>query len=118
MPRLGTALACALAFLAPWAILSALLPDPWRLEASILLVALGGLLIAAGVWAGRKAQSIGLDPDGWTFAAVVSLGLANMVLLTNPQKRASLAYLCDECGREGALHEPFCFGCGAGGAPA
>lgn len=113
MPRLGTALACALAFLAPWAILSALLPDPWRLEASVLLVAMAGLLVAAGAWAGHKAQAIGLDPEGWTFASVVSLGLANMVLLANPKPRASLAYLCDECGREGAIHEPFCFGCGS-----
>lgn len=109
----GTALACTLAFLAPWAILSALLPDPYRIESLALLAALGGLLLAAGVWAGRKAESLGLDAEGWTFAAVVSVGVAMLVLLTNPHKRPSLAYLCGECGREGHLHEPFCFGCGA-----
>jgi hypothetical protein len=112
----GTSVACTLAFLAPWAVLSVLLPDPWRVEALALLAALAGLLVASGVWAGQKAPTLGLDAEGWTFAAVVSLGYANGVLLFNPRPRPALSYLCMECGREGHIHEPFCFGCGAAGA--
>ncbi|GEM_PF-5654384 len=115
-PFVGTALACTLAFLTPWAILSVLLPQPWRVEGLALLSGLGGLLVCSGVWASRKAQTLGLDPEGWAFAAVVTAGYANAVLLFNPKPRPSLAYLCHECGREGRLHEPFCFGCGAVGA--
>ena len=112
-PAVGTALACTLAFLAPWAILSVLLPTPWRVEALALLCVLAALLVAAGAWASRKAQTLGLDAEGWTFAAVVTAGYANGVLLFNPNPRPSLAYLCGECGREGHIHEPFCFGCGS-----
>lgn len=115
-PMVGTALACTVAFLAPWAVLSVLLPMPWRAESLALLSALGALLFTAGVWAGRKAESIGLDAEGWAFAAIVTVGYANAVLLFNPKPRPALAYLCDECGREGHIHEPFCFGCGAVGA--
>lgn len=115
-PYVGTALACTLAFLAPWAVLSVLLPQPWRVESLALLSALGGLLLASAVWASRKAESIGLDPEAWAFAAVVSVGYANVVLMFNPKPRPALAYLCHECGRQGHVHEPFCFGCGAAGA--
>ncbi|MEA3201236.1 MAG: hypothetical protein QOE90_2664 [Thermoplasmata archaeon] len=113
---LTTSLACTVAFLAPWAILSALLPDPMRIGSLALLAALGGLLVCASVWAAAKASRLGLDPEGWAFACVVTAGYANAVLLFNPKPRPSLAYLCGECGREGRLHEPFCFGCGAVGA--
>ena len=112
----GTALACTLAFLAPWAFLSVLLPDPWRVEALGLLALLGVLLFGAALWAGRKAEALGLDPEGWAFAAVVSGGYAMGVLMLNPKPRPRLSYLCDACGREGHIHEPFCFGCGAMGA--
>lgn len=108
-----TALACTLAFLAPWAVLSALLPMPYRAESLALLAALGGLLMAAGVWSSMRAERLGLDAEGWAFAAIVTVGFAMVVLLTNPRPRPSLAYLCRECGREGHVHEPFCFGCGS-----
>jgi hypothetical protein len=115
-PAVGTAFACTLAFLAPWAILSVLLPSPWRVEALALLAAMGALLITMGAWAGRKAETLGLDSDGWVFASVVTMGYASAVLLFNPKPRPSLAYLCGECGRQGHIHEPFCFGCGSAGA--
>ena len=105
------------AFLAPWLLLSLLLPEPWRLESLGLLALLGLLLFAAGLWARRRAESRGLDGQAWAFAAVVSFGYANAVLLVWRPEPGELApsYACGECGRIGHLHEPFCFGCGAHG---
>lgn len=103
------------AFLAPWALVSVFLPTHLRAGFLILLVILGALLGAAGAWTRRRAERMGLDGAQWSFAAVVSLGAAIPVLiLWGPRAGERLpAWLCDECGRGGAMHEPFCLGCGA-----
>lgn len=103
------------AVLAPWGLLSLLLPTPHREAAFCLLAVLGFLLAASGAWARRHAESEGLDAAAWSFAAVASLGYANAaMLLWRPKAGETLpGYLCHECGRAGAMHEPFCFGCGA-----
>ena len=111
----GLDLLYVVAYLAPWVVLSLLLPDPHRAAAVGLLVTLGLLLAAAGAWSRARAAAMGLDGAAWSFAAVVSLGLAMLVLLLwSPRPGETLpSYLCHDCGRLGAHHEPFCFGCGA-----
>lgn len=103
------------AFLAPWALVSVFLPTPLRAGFLGLLLLLGLLLGAAGAWTRRRAEKMGLDGASWSFAAVVSLGGAILVLLFwGPRADERLpSWLCDDCGRAGAMHEPFCFGCGA-----
>lgn len=103
------------AVLAPWALFSLLLPPGHRATALLLLALLGLLLAAAGAWARAHAERRGLDGAAWSFAAVASLGFSNgAMLLWDPRPGETLpAWLCHECGRAGALHEPFCLGCGA-----
>lgn len=103
------------AVLAPWLLLTLLLPTPHREAALGLLALLALLLAASGAWARRHAEARGLDPAAWSFAAVASMGYANAVmLLWRPEPGETYpAYLCHDCGRPGAMHEPFCFGCGA-----
>lgn len=104
-------------FLAPWVLLSLLLPASHRLGSLGLLGLLAILLLAAGVWARRHAEARGLDGAPWSFAAVVTFGYSNAILLLwRPQPgEGAPSYVCGECGRLGDLHEPFCFGCGAHG---
>ena len=105
----------AVAFLAPWGLLSLFLAEPYRALSFGLLALLIVLLAAAGAWARRAADLEGLDGARWGFATVVSLGLALAVLLVwKPEPGEGRAlYRCAGCGRLGELHEPFCFGCGA-----
>lgn len=106
-----------IAYLVPWVAFSFLLPDPHRAAAVGLLALLAVLLGAAGAWSRRHAESAGLDGAAWSFGAVVSLGLAMVVLLAWRPRPGETAprYVCHGCGRLGDLHEPFCFGCGAHG---
>jgi hypothetical protein len=103
------------AYLAPWVAFSFFLPEPHRALAVGLLALLGVLLACAGVWCRRYAEAAGLDGAAWSFAGVATLGFAMLVLLVwTPRADETLpTYLCDGCGRLGAAHEPFCFGCGA-----
>lgn len=111
----GLDLLYVVAYLAPWGVLSAFLPGAHRAAAFSLLVVLALLLLAAGAWARARAASRGLDGAAWGFAAIVSLGLAMLALLAwQPRAGETLpSFLCHDCGRLGAMHEPFCFGCGA-----
>ena len=103
------------AYLAPWVVFSFFLPEPHRAAAVGLLALLGALLMGAGVWSRRHAEREGLDGAAWSFGTVASLGLGMMALLVWRPRAGETrpSYLCHDCGRLGAMHEPFCFGCGA-----
>jgi hypothetical protein len=102
----------ALAFLAPWAAVSVLLPDPQRVAALALVGTLAVLLIAAGAWAFRYAREKGRDAQHWAFLTVVTFG-AGMAALLVTRAPPTHGHVCVDCGRTGALDEPFCFGCGS-----
>lgn len=102
------------AFLAPWLLPALALPAPWRGLAVALTLALGALLLAAGAWSRLRAEELGLEGSDWAFAAVVTCGLAMLVLLLRREHvRWGPETLCFECGRMNALAADFCHGCGA-----
>lgn len=105
----------ALAFLAPWALVSVFLPDPWRIASFALVTLLALLLLAAAAWSFRRATAKNLDAPHWAFVTVLTLGLAMLPLaFGNPGRLgAGLTFVCSECGREAAVEEPFCYRCGA-----
>lgn len=105
----------ALAFLSPWALVSFLLPDPWRMASLGLVALLALLLLAAAAWSFRRATARGLDAGHWAFVTVLTLGLAMLPLAFGRAGDAGpdALYMCSACGREARAVEPFCYGCGA-----
>lgn len=108
----------ALAFCAPWLVVSLLLPEPTLRYASLVLVAsLGALLAAAARWSWKRANERGLDAERWSFFATVTFGFSMIALLLPPSVTAERALTdgvpCIECGRVQLATEPFCFSCGA-----
>lgn len=104
----------ALAFLAPWGIVSAFLPDPWRLYNLGLVALLALLLLAAAAWSFRAAKAKSLDAPHWAFVTVLTLGLAMLFLaFARAHTHGPQAFVCTECGREAPMVETFCYRCGA-----
>lgn len=100
------------ALLAPWTLLSLLLPLAHRVVSVSLLLALGMLLAAAVSWSRMRAVALRLDPDAWGLAAILSLGFSMALLLGSDGKTAFEA-LCPDCGRLQDARAPFCYACGA-----
>ena len=100
------------AFLGPWAFVSALLPEPWRWYGFGLVALLGLILTYAATWSHRAAAKRGEDPAHWAFLTVLTLGLAMLALMMQ-RPHDAMGRFCVDCGREGACDEPFCFGCGS-----
>ncbi|HWH09418.1 MAG TPA: hypothetical protein VNX21_09480 [Candidatus Thermoplasmatota archaeon] len=105
----------AVAFLSPWALVSLLLPHPWRMAGVGLVTLLALLLLAAAAWARRRAAQKGLDGPHWAFVTVLTMGLAMLPLAFGAPGRlgADPTYVCTECGREAPMVETFCYRCGA-----
>ena len=76
----GEALAMG-ALLAPWVILSLLLPLPHMIAALAMLCALAGLLACAVRWSRMRAEALGLDEETWGLTAVLTLGYGQLLLL-------------------------------------
>jgi hypothetical protein len=100
------------ALLAPWALLSLLLPLVWMSVAFLLIATLAGLLHLGAAWSRQRAEQLGLAPDGWALAAVLSLGFS-MLMLLGPQTTSGYDALCDDCGRLSDARSMFCTGCGS-----
>lgn len=105
----------ALSFLSPWALVGFFLPDPWRMASFGLVTLLALLLLAAAAWSFRRAAAHGLDAPHWAFVTVLTLGLAMVPLALGRASPADAGstFVCSECGRDAAVLESFCYGCGA-----
>lgn len=101
---------CAL--LAPWFVLSLMLPLPHLVVAVALLVALAALLATAVVWSRMRAAALGLDAESWGLAAVLSLGFS-MLLLIGTSQSSGFEALCHGCGKTSDARASFCYGCGS-----
>lgn len=103
----------AIAFIAPWALLSFALPPAWRWKALALLALLGLLLALSAMVAERLARARQLDAAWWSFLAVVTFGASTLALYKWKDGAAGHPqFVCHGCGRLGDAREPFCFGCG------
>lgn len=108
--RHGETLALA-ALLIPWLVLSLLLPLPHMVAALALVATLGALLACAIRWSHARAEALGLDPEAWGLAAVLSLGFSQLLLL-GAAGQSGFDAMCDECGRLNDARASFCYGCG------
>lgn len=106
----GIALA---ALLAPWGLAAWLLPLPLRVAAWLGLLGVAIVALLAAAWSRQRAEALGIDAERWALLAVMTLGVSTIMLTSKPAPSRGATFLCDGCGRIGALHEPFCFGCGA-----
>lgn len=102
------------ALLLPWLILSLMLPLPHLVVAVALLAALAALLGTAVTWARLRAIELGLDPQPWGLATVLSLGFA-MLLLVGTSQASGYEAMCGDCGRLQDARAPFCYSCGTYG---
>lgn len=99
------------AFLAPWFFVSTMLPSAYAWQAFGLLTLLGCLLACAAAWSFAAAQGRGQDPTHWAFVTILTFGFAMFFLFGKRPEHSGLH--CLDCGRQGSLSEPFCFGCGS-----
>ena len=102
------------ALLLPWAVLTLLLPLPHMVAGLGLLTALAGLMTVAARWSRMRAQALGLDPEAWGLASILSLGFS-MALLLGANGHSAFEAMCGECGRLQDARNAFCHGCGAVG---
>ncbi|HVM46330.1 MAG TPA: hypothetical protein VM582_10380 [Candidatus Thermoplasmatota archaeon] len=102
------------ALLVPWGVLTLLLPLPHMVAGLGALTALASLLVVAVRWSRMRAEALGLDPEAWGLAAVLSLGFS-MALLLGAPGRSGFDAMCHECGRLQDARNAFCHGCGAVG---
>ena len=100
------------ALLAPWAVAAWLLPLPLRLAAWLVLLVAAAVALLAASWSRTRAAQLDVDADGWALLAVMTLGVSTIMLTSKPAPARGPTFLCNDCGRIGQLHEPFCFGCG------
>lgn len=100
------------ALLLPWGVLSLLLPLAHMVAAFGLLVALAALLAVGIRWSRMRAESLGLDPEPWGLASVLSLGFS-MLLLLGANGKSGYETMCNDCGRLHDARMSFCHGCGA-----
>lgn len=103
----------AVSFLAPWAAVSAFLPDPWRMASFALVTLLALLLLTAAACAYRLAHQKGLDAATWAFSTVLTMGWALPVLMLHRPDSTGQTFVCSECGRNAPMLELFCYRCGA-----
>lgn len=99
------------ALLAPWALLSLLLPIGLMAVAFALLGGLALLLHLAALWSRRRAHDLGLSSDNWALAAVLTLGFSMLMLLGSAETSGYDA-MCGDCGRLADARSSFCTGCG------
>lgn len=100
------------ALLAPWLLLSLLLPLREMALAVALLGGLALLLHMAAAWSRARARHLALAEDAWALAAVLSLGFSMLMLLGRPTASGYEAF-CGDCGRLTDARGPFCTACGA-----